>query len=94
MLNFRYFLPTQIIFGKDTVKMVGDEIRKRGGTRVLVHYSSDSSWAKPILSQVYSSLKEAGLSYISLGGVVPNPRLSLIRKGIELGKKEKVDFIH
>ena len=93
MLNFRYFLSTQIIFGKDTVKMVGDEIRKRGGTRVLVHYSSDSSWAKPILSQVYSSLKEAGLSYISLGGVVPNPRLSLIRKGIELGKKEKVDFI-
>ena len=93
MLNFRYFLPTQIIFGKDTVKMVGDEIRKRGGTRVLVHYSSDSSWAKPILSQVYSSLEEAGLSYISLGGVVPNPRLSLIRKGIELGKKEKVDFI-
>ena len=93
MLNFRYFLPTQIIFGKDTVKLAGEEIRKRGGTRVLVHYSSDSSWSKPILAQVYSSLQEAGLSYVSLGGVVPNPRLSLIRKGIELGKKENVDFI-
>lgn len=93
MLNFSYFLPTKVIFGKDTQHQVGEEIKKRGGTRVLVHYAANAQWAEPLLKEIYASLATAGVSYVSLGGVVPNPRLSLIREGIDLGKKEKVDFI-
>ena len=93
MLNFGYFLPTKVIFGKDTQHQVGEEIKKRGGTRVLVHYAANAQWAEPLLKEIYASLAAAGVSYVSLGGVVPNPRLSLIREGIALGKKEKVDFI-
>lgn len=93
MLNFQYRMPTSVIFGKDTQHAVGEEIRKRGGTKVLVHYAANATWAEPLLNEIYASLKEAGLAYISLGGVVPNPRLSKVREGIELCKKEKVDFI-
>lgn len=93
MLNFSYYLPTKVIFGKDTQRQVGEEIKSRGGTRVLVHYAANSQWVKPLLKEVYESLDAEGISYVSLGGVVPNPRLSLIRKGIALGKKENVDFI-
>ncbi|MFA5447687.1 MAG: iron-containing alcohol dehydrogenase [Sphaerochaeta sp.] len=93
MLNFRYSLPTQIIFGKDTQLSVGEEIKKRGGTRVLVHFGSGNQWVLPLLNQTYKSLEETGISYVSVGGVVPNPRLSLIQKGIQIGKAENVDFI-
>ena len=79
MLNFQYRMPTSVIFGKDTQHAVGEEIRKRGGTKVLVHDAANATWAEPLLNEIYASLKEAGLAYISLGGVVPNPRLSKVR---------------
>lgn len=93
MLNFRYCMPTQVIFGRNTQCQVGEEIKRRGGTRVLVHYAADAAWARPLLDTVYASLTEAGLAYAPLGGVVPNPRLHKVYEGIELGRREKVDFI-
>ncbi len=93
MLNFQYRMPTNVIFGKDTQYSVGEEIRKRGGKKVLVHYAADAKWAEKLLNEIYESIKKAGLEYCSLGGVVPNPRLSKVREGIELCKKENIDFI-
>lgn len=93
MLNFNYFLPTKIIFGKDTQFQVGEEIKKRGGTKVMVVYANSAKWAEPLLNEVYDSLLKSGLEYIPLGGVVPNPRLGLIKEGIALGKKQSVDFV-
>lgn len=93
MLNFEYQMPTRVIFGKGTESRVGPEIISRGGKRVLVHYGGESVKKTGLLDKILKSLDEVGLSYVLLGGVVPNPRLSKVREGIELCKREKVDFI-
>lgn len=93
MENFNYYAPTKVVFGKETEKKVGELIRQQGGTKVLVHYGSGSVKRSGLLDRIFQVLNEAGIDYISLGGVVPNPRLSLIYQGIELCKKEQVDFI-
>lgn len=93
MNNFEYYTPTQVIFGKNTEERVGELVKAQNCTRVLVHYGSGSVKRSGLLDRVFASLDAAGVSYVELGGAVPNPRLSLVYKGIELCKKEGVDFI-
>ena len=93
MNNFQYYTPTKVIFGKDTESRVGELVKAQNCSRVLVHYGTGSVKRSGLLDRVYASLDEAGISYVSLGGAVPNPRLSLVYQGIELCKKEGVDFI-
>ena len=93
MNNFMFNCPTRVIFGKETEGKVGEEIKACGGTRVLVHYGSESARKSGLLNRVEESLQKAGLTYFLLGGVVPNPLLSLVREGIALCKKEDVDFV-
>lgn len=93
MLNFYYYAPTKVVFGKNTESKAGELVKEFGGTKVLVHFGGQSAKKSGLLDRVCDSLKAAGLDYILLGGVVPNPRLSLVEKGIELCKKEKIDFI-
>lgn len=93
MLNFEYYAPTKVVFGKDTEKKVGELIQEQGCKKVLVHYGSGSVIRTGLLDRIYHSLDDAKIDYISLGGVVPNPRLSKVYEGIELSKKENVDFI-
>ena len=93
MNNFQYYTPTRVIFGKDTEAQVGALVKEQNCTKVLVHYGTGSVKRSGLLDRVYASLEEAGVSYVSLGGVVPNPRMGLVYEGIELCKKEGVDFI-
>ncbi len=93
MLNFEYYTPTEICFGKETEKQAGRLVRKYGGSKVLVHYGSNSAVRTGLLERVCGYLAEAGVEYVTLGGVVPNPRLSKVNEGIELAKKENVDFV-
>lgn len=93
MRNFEYYTPTKVYFGKDTHFQTGDYIKEFGGKKVLVHYGGESAKKSGLLDEIYKSLDEAGLEYVSLGGVVPNPRLSKVREGIRLCQKEQVDFI-
>lgn len=93
MENFLYYTPTKVVFGRGTEKQVGDLVKEQHCTKVLVHYGSGSVKKSGLLDRIYVSLEEAGISYVSLGGVVPNPRLSLVYEGIGLCRKEKVDFI-
>ncbi len=93
MNNFQFYTPTKVVFGKDTEKRAGELIKEQKGSRVLVHYGTGSVKKSGLLDKVYASLDGAGISYVSLGGAVPNPRLSLVYEGIELCKKEDVDFI-
>ncbi len=93
MNNFQYYTPTKVVFGKDTEKRAGELIKEQKGSKVLVHYGTGSVKKSGLLDRVYAALDEAGISYVSLGGAVPNPRLSLVYEGIELCKKEGVDFI-
>lgn len=93
MQNFTYCAPTKVIFGRGVESQIGTELRELGATRVLVHFGGGSVKKTGLLDKVITSLTEAGLSYVEFGGVEPNPKLSFIHKGIELGRAEKVDFI-
>lgn len=93
MQNFQYYAPTQVVFGTDTVEQVGSLIRQQNCKKVLIHYGGGSAKRSGLLDRVAKSLEEAGIDYIMLGGVVPNPRLSLVYEGITLCKQEGVDFI-
>ena len=88
-----YYSPTRVVFGKGAKSEVGKELEKEGAKKVLVHFGGSSAEKSGLLSLVRKSLKEKKIDFVELGGVKPNPRLSLVRKGIEIGKKEGVDFI-
>ena len=93
MENFTYYTPTKIIFGKDEEKNVGKLIKEYGAEKVLIHYGGGSAVRSGLIDEVKASLTEEAISYIELGGVKPNPKLSLIYEGIKLAKENGVDFI-
>ena len=80
MIQFEFYSPTKVIFGKDTEQNAGKEIKARGGKRVLVHFGGDGSRLRKsgVLDRIHQGLEDAGLSYVDFGGVVPNPRLGLV----------------
>lgn len=93
MRNFEYYTPTRIIFGKDTHYQIGDLLKQGNYKKVLIHYGSGSIVRSGLLKEITDSLDTAGVSYVTLGGVVPNPRLSKVYEGIRLCREEQVDFI-
>ena len=93
MKQFTYFTPTKVVFGKDTELQTGRLVREHGGTKVLIHYGSGSAVRSGLIGRIRKSLEQEGISFVELGGVKPNPRLSLVREGIELCRREGVDFI-
>lgn len=93
MQNFKYYAPTQVVFGRDTENQVAELVKKYGGTRVLLHYGGQSAVKSGLIAKVERILSGAGIEYVKLGGVKPNPRLSMVRKGIEVCKAEKIDFL-
>jgi alcohol dehydrogenase len=92
MKNFTFKNDTRIIFGKDTEGQVGKEAAKYG-KKVLLHYGGGSIKKYGLYDRVLKSLKDEGLEVIELGGVMPNPRLSLAREGIDICRREKIDSI-
>ena len=93
MFDFKYFTPTKVLFGRNTEDKVSELIKEFGGTKVLIHYGGGSVVRSGLLKKVTDNLDAAGIGYVTLGGAVPNPHLSLVYEGIELCKKEKVDFL-
>ena len=93
MYSFNYFTPTKVVFGRNTEAKVAELIREFGGKKVLIHYGGGSVIRSGLLKRVTDTLDEAGISCITLGGAVPNPRLSLVYQGIDLCKRENVDFL-
>ena len=93
MFGFTYFTPTKVVFGRKTEEQVGELVRREGATKVLVHFGGQSAIRSGLLSRITASLDAAGIEHKELGGVVPNPHLSKVREGIELGKEMKADFI-
>lgn len=93
MRGFEYYTPTRVIFGKDTHLQAGTLLKEYGCKKVLIHYGSNSAVSSGLLDEICASLKEAGVDFVTLGGVVSNPRLSKVREGIRLCQEEQVDFI-
>ncbi|MGL4392764.1 MAG: iron-containing alcohol dehydrogenase [Fusobacteriaceae bacterium] len=93
MLNFDFKNATEIIFGKNTEERVGELIKKYCGTKVLIHYGGESAKKSGLYAKVLKKLDNEKIDYCELGGVVPNPRLSLVETGIKLCRREAVNFI-
>ena len=93
MNNFTFYSPTYFVFGKEEENNVGKYVKRFGGSKVLIHYGGGSVVRTGLLDRVKNSLTAEGLSFVELGGVRPNPRSGLVYEGIELCRKEKVDFV-
>ena len=91
--DFTLYTPTKVVFGHKAEEKVGELVCAFGGSRVLIHYGGGSVVRSGLLDRVKASLEEAGLFYVELGGVVPNPQLAKVYEGIELAKVNRVDFI-
>ncbi|GHU54500.1 NADH-dependent alcohol dehydrogenase [Spirochaetia bacterium] len=92
MQNFEYYNRTKIIFGKGTEDQVGSETAKYA-KKILLHHSGGSAVRSGLLDKIKASLKKAGVEWVELDGVKPNPRLSRVHEGVALCKKEKLEFI-
>lgn len=93
MENFKFYSPTQFVFGKDTEHEVGKLLNTYKASKVLLHYGGGSIKKTGLYDSVIASMREAGIDYVELGGVKPNPVDSLVYEGIDLVKREGVDFI-
>lgn len=93
MNNFTFYSPTYFVFGKDEEKNTGHYVKRFGGSKVLIHFGGGTAKRTGLLDRIEQSLRDEGIDYVELGGVKPNPRSGLVYEGIELCRKEKVDFI-
>lgn len=93
MNSFIYETPTKVYFGKDEELKVGKIVAEYAPKKVLIHYGGQSAKKSGLLDRVKKCLEEENIAYVELGGVVANPELSLVRKGIELCLNEGVDFV-
>lgn len=93
MKDFNYYAPTEVVFGENSEEQVAALVKKYGGTKVLVHYGGKSAERSGLLDKICRLLTDGGIAFKKLGGVVPNPRLSLVHEGIKLCREEGIDFI-
>ncbi len=93
MKDFVHCVPTRFVFGRGAELKAGEQIRDFGGTKALILYGGGSAVRSGLLERVQKALSDAGVEYVCLGGVQPNPRDTLVYRGIELARREGVDFI-
>ena len=93
MLDFEFMSPTQFVFGRGVEEKVGDKLVERGAKKVLVHFGGQSAVRSGLIDRVCASLDAAGVAWVKLGGVRPNPEIELVREGVALCKKEGVDWV-
>ena len=91
--DFNFYAPTRVVFGRDAESKIGQLVKDNGGRKVLIHYGGGSAERSGLLQVVREQLRAADIAFCELGGVVPNPLLSKVYEGIELCRRESVDFI-
>ena len=91
--DFNFYAPTRVVFGRESEKKIGELVAACGAKKVLIHYGGGSAQRSGLLDVVREQLRDAGIAFCELGGVVPNPLLSKVREGIDLCRREGVDFI-
>lgn len=93
MNNFEYLIPTKVLFGKNTEREVGHLIKGYKARKVMLHWGGEYVRTTGLLDRIESSLRQQNIEYVEVDGVVPNPRLSIVKEAVALGKKQGVDFI-
>ncbi|MGE5454258.1 MAG: iron-containing alcohol dehydrogenase [Methylocystaceae bacterium] len=92
MQNFEYLSPTKIIFGHEAELKSGKEITNYG-KKVLFHFGGGSIKSSGLHDKIIASLKTEAIEFVELGGVMPNPRLSLVQEGIRICREQQIEFI-
>lgn len=92
MLNFDYSIPTKIFFGKGKVGVLPAEIKKYG-SKILLVYGGGSIKRNGIYKDITKGLKDNSIDFWELSGVEPNPRITTVRKGIEICRKNNIDLV-
>ena len=93
MENFEFMSPTRFVFGRGVEERVGEKLAEAGARRVLLHYGGQSAERSGLLGRIRASLEAAGVGFVELGGVRPNPEIELVREGVALAKAEEVDWV-
>lgn len=93
MENFEFVSPTYFVFGKEAECKTGEKLAERGAKKVLLHYGGNSAKASGLLDRIKASLETAGIAWVELGGVRPNPEIGLVREGVTLCKEQDVDWV-
>ena len=93
MKDFNFYAPTEVVFGKESEKQISQLVRKYGGSKVLLHYGGQSARRSGLLDEVKAQLTAANIPFTELGGVVPNPVLSKVYEGIDIVRRDSLDFI-
>lgn len=93
MLNFEYYTPTKVFFGKDTHKQVGKILKDYGYKKIMIEYGKNSIKKSGLYDEVVASLNENGIKFVEMGGVEPNPKVEFVRQAISLAKSENVELI-
>ena len=95
MLNFTYYTPTKVHFGKDTHKEVGKIIKDYGFKTIMMQYGQSTIKKSGLYDEIKSSLSENGIKVIEMGGVEPNPKLSFVKEAVKVAKEnnQNDDFL-
>ena len=93
MENFEFVSPTHFVFGKGAEEQVGSKLAECGARTVLLHFGGQSAVKSGLIDRVKASLDAQGIKHVELGGVRPNPEITLAREGIALCKEHDVDWV-
>ncbi len=93
MLDFTYYAPTKVYFGRDKHKDVGEIIKGFGYRKIMMQYGKESIKKSGLYDEVIASIKASGIEIVEMGGVSPNPTLEFARNAIKVAKEEKVELI-
>lgn len=93
MENFEFVSPTHFVFGHNAEEQVGSKLAERGAHKVLVHFGGQSALKSGLIDRIKTSLAAANIAYVELGGVRPNPEITLVREGVSLCKKHNIDWV-
>ena len=93
MENFEFVSPTQFVFGKGAEEQAGTKLAEHGARTVLVHFGGQSAIKSGLVDRVKASLDAVGIEHVELGGVRPNPEITLVREGVALCKEHGIDWV-
>ncbi len=93
MNNFLYYTPTKVFFGKNEEENIGKILNSYNIKKVMIHYGRNSIKTSGLFDRIVAKLTEANVEYVELGGVEPNPKLSLVLKGVQICKEQNVELI-
>ena len=93
MENFEFVSPTHFVFGRGAEEQVGAKLAERGAAKVLLHFGGQSAVKSGLVDRVKASLDAQGVQHVELGGVRPNPEITLVREGVALCKEHGIDWV-